>query len=225
MAKRANSRTRRREPRTDGDATRARIIEAAGPLFAASGFAHTTAKAVAKRARVSLASINYHFEGRDGLYRAVLIEAHQRAINLSDLRDLAGSGLSASQKLKSFIGQLVTQATDRQLGWHMDVLAREILAPSPLIGALIQTAMPPKLAIVMQVISEITDIPPGQPALLRCFLSALTPCTVLLLMARGVPGPLHEVRQMPPEVLTDHLHAFAMAGLERIAREYGRQNS
>ena len=40
--------------RTDGEVTRMRILEAAGELFAADGYAQTTAKAVAERAKVSL---------------------------------------------------------------------------------------------------------------------------------------------------------------------------
>jgi len=214
-----------RETRTDGDVTRNRILEAAGALFAVGGFAHTTAKAIAKRADVSLASINYHFESREGLYRAVLIEAHQRFLSLSELREVAGSELSASEKLKDLIGHLVRQATERQLEWHLDVLGREILAPSPHLHALTQTALPPKLAIITQVLSEITRIPLNHPALLRCFLSAVTPCTVLLLMARGAPGPMHDLRQMPAEVITDHLHRFALAGLDAIGRDYARQKT
>jgi AcrR family transcriptional regulator len=198
--------------------TRGRILDAAGALFAVGGFAHTTAKAIAKRADVAVALINYHFESRAGLYRAVLVEAHQRFLSLGELREVAGSELSASEKLKNLIGQLVKQATNRKLEWHLDVLGREILAPSPHLHALTQTALPPKLAIITQVLSEITRIPVNDPALLRCFLSAVTPCTVLLLMARGAPGPMHDLRQMAPDVLTDHLHRFAMAGLDVIAR-------
>jgi len=52
--------------RTDGQATRERIVEAAGELFAADGYAQTTAKAVADRAEVGVSLINYHFGGREG---------------------------------------------------------------------------------------------------------------------------------------------------------------
>ena len=55
--------------RTDGQATRERILEAAGELFAAAGYAQTTAKAIAERAGVTLTLINYHFDGREGLYQ------------------------------------------------------------------------------------------------------------------------------------------------------------
>ena len=40
----------RRAVRTDGEATRNRILEAAGELFAAGGYAETTSKAIAARA-------------------------------------------------------------------------------------------------------------------------------------------------------------------------------
>src|SRR6187200_1668228 len=115
--RRAKTKTAR-ETRTDGDATRSRILEAAGALFAVSGFAHTTAKAIAKRADVSLTSINYHFQGREGLYRAVLVEAHQRMLDLAELREVAGSELSAAEKLRGLIDQLVREATRRPSGWH-----------------------------------------------------------------------------------------------------------
>lgn len=214
----------RREPRTDGEVTRSRILEAAGALFAIGGFAHTTAKAIAKRADVSLALINYHFESRDGLYRAVLLEAHQRMLSLTELREVAGSESSAADKLKVLIDQLVKQATN-QVGWHLDVLAREVLSPSPYYREMTQMALSPKLAVITQVLSEITRIPLNDPALLRCFLSAVIPCTMLMLAARGAPGPMHDLRQMPPEVLTDHLHRFALAGLEATAREYQRRTA
>lgn len=223
-AKRAN-RKARREPRSDGEATRSRILEAAGALFAVSGFAHTTAKAVAKRANVNLASINYHFQSRDGLYRAVLLEAHQRMLSLTELREVAGSELSAADKLKALIDQLIKEATNQQLGWHLDVLAREVLSPSPHYREMTQMALSPKLSIITRALSEITRIPLNDPALLRCFLSAVTPCTMLMLAARGAPGPMHDLRQMPPDVIADHLHRFALAGLDATAREYQRRTA
>lgn len=61
-----------REARKDGEATRLRILEAAGELCATLGFGETSNKAVAAKAEVDLASINYHFGSRNGLYQAVL---------------------------------------------------------------------------------------------------------------------------------------------------------
>jgi AcrR family transcriptional regulator len=166
----------RSKRRTDGEATRERILEAAGELFAAGGYAQTTAKAVADRAEVSLTLINYHFDGREGLYRAVLIEAHRRLGKLSDLRNLAESELPARAKLRVLIYGLVRPATRRQPGWQINVLAKEIFAPSAQFPVLFEAEVPPKLAIIKQILSDITAIPADDPALVRCVISVLAPC-------------------------------------------------
>src|SRR6187431_1182396 len=209
--------------RTDGQATRERILEAAGELVAANGYAQTTAKAIADRAEVGLTLINYHFNGREGLYRAVLIEAHRRLAKLSDMRDLAESALPAMAKLRVLIYGLVRPATKRQPGWHINVLAKEIFAPSANFPVLFEAEVPPKLAIIKQILSDITAIPVGDPALVRCVISVLAPCSMLLVAARGAPGPLDEVRRMPREAIINHLHTYALAGLEAIGREHGRR--
>jgi TetR/AcrR family transcriptional regulator, regulator of cefoperazone and chloramphenicol sensitivity len=215
----------RSKHRTDGQATRERILEAAGELFAADGYAQTTASAIAGRAEVSLTLINYYFDGREGLYRAALIEAHRRLGKLSDLRDLAESELPATAKLRVLIYGLVRPATKRRPGWHINVLAKEIFAPSTHFPVLFEAEVPPKLAIIKQILSAITAIPVDDPALVRCVISVLAPCSMLLVAARGAPGPLDEVRRMPREAIITHLHTYALAGLEAIAREHGRRES
>lgn len=213
-----------RATRMDGDATRSLILEAAGECFAAAGYADTAAKTVAGRAGVSLASINYHFGGRQGLYRAVLVEAHRRIVSLADLQVLAGSRLSAAARLGQVIDQLVRHALQRKPGWHVRVLAREGLAPSPHLEVLMRTELPPKFAILRQIVGEIAQIPADDPATVRCTVSVMAPCLLLLIGAQGVPGPLQQVRSMPGDVLAAHLHGFALAGLKAIGRQYRRRS-
>ena len=121
-----------RAPRPDGEATRARILEAAGELFAAHGYAEAASKAIAARAEVDLASINYHFGSRSGLYQAVLAEAHRRLMDVADLQRLAQSRLAATDKLRAVIGHLVGNALSGAENWHISVLTAEILRPPPI---------------------------------------------------------------------------------------------
>lgn len=51
----------------------------------ANGFAGAPSKTIAAAAKADMASINYHFGNRDGLYRAVLVEAHHRIIDRADI--------------------------------------------------------------------------------------------------------------------------------------------
>jgi TetR/AcrR family transcriptional regulator, regulator of cefoperazone and chloramphenicol sensitivity len=212
-----------RGPRVDGEATRVRILETAGEMFAASGFAETTSKAIAMQAEVDLASINYHFGSRNGLYQAVLVDAHRRLVDVADLQPLVQSAMPAADKLKALLNQLVAKTIDEKDGWHLSVLAAELLAPSSNLQVLFETEVPMKASLVIRILSEITGIPAGDPALMRCLLNVLAPCLLLLISRRGIAGPLLQIRRMPGEVLVEHLHLFAMGGLKAIAEDHARQ--
>ena len=55
--------------------TKAKIIEAAGRLFARKGLKGVTVREIAKDAQTHLGALNYHFRSKDELYREVLLEA------------------------------------------------------------------------------------------------------------------------------------------------------
>lgn len=54
--------------------TKAKMIEAAVPLFAKQGYAAVSVRDVARTAGVNVAAVSYHFGGKEGLYQAVLEE-------------------------------------------------------------------------------------------------------------------------------------------------------
>ncbi len=210
----------RRSTRTDGELTRTRILEVAGPLFAATGYAETTSKAIAAEAGVDLASINYHFGSRRGLYQAVLIEAHRRIISLDDLHRTVESALPPREKLSWCIDRL-TEAAIGNDGWHARLFARELLAPSSNLRALLDEDLEPKFVLIRRILGEVSGIPEDDPALLRCMISIAAPCLMLLVASAGnLPGPAQQVLRMPRRDLTSHLLQFAIAGLEAIGREH-----
>lgn len=206
--------------RADGEVTHARILQAAGELFATTGYAETTNKAIAAHAEVDLASINYHFGNRSGLYQAVLIEAHRRLMNIADLRRLIDSGRSPTSKLQELIEQMVKSSTQEPQSWQLRVLAREVLAPTSHLQVLFKDEALPKIVLIKQLLSEITKIPAEDPAMSQCLLSVGAPCLMLLVGGRSFPGPLQEVFHMPPQVISDHLYQFALGGLKAIGNEY-----
>jgi AcrR family transcriptional regulator len=53
------------------ESTRQRVLDAALDLFGERGFAGTTVRDIAGRAKVNVAAISYHFGGKAELYRAV----------------------------------------------------------------------------------------------------------------------------------------------------------
>lgn len=211
--------TRRRASRSDGEATRTRILTVAGQRFAASGFADTTNKEIAAEAEVDLASINYHFGDRAGLYQAVLIEAHRRIADLKDIEKLAAGDLPASEKLRQLIRFLLGGQAG-QTEWPMIVLGREIVAPSSHLLVLQSEEVLPKLRAILPIIGEITAIPQGDPALLRCLPCIAAPCVAFMLLGRSGTPIADQMQANSRDDLTDHLHGYAMGGLAEISRRY-----
>ena len=186
-----------RAPRPDGEATRARILRrpanCSPPMVTPKPPARPRA-----RAEVDLASINYHFGSRSGLYQAVLAEAHRRLMDVADLQRLAQSRLAATDKLRAVIGHLVGNALSGAENWHISVLTAEILAPSSHIQVLFESEIPRKIAVVMAIASDISGIPQDDPALQRCLLSVIAPCLLLQIGRRGVPGQCRRYCECPP---------------------------
>ena len=215
----------RRSTRTDGELTRARILETAGLAFAEAGYAETASKTIAAQAGVDLASINYHFGDRRGLYRAVLVEAHRRIISLDELQRIVDGSLPAREKLKRCIDRLIEAAIGND-GWHARVFARELLSPSSNLQVLFQEDLEPKFVLIRRILSEVTGIPEDDPALPRCMISIAAPCLMLLVASRGnLPGPPQQVLRMPRQDLISHLHRFAFAGLEAIGRDHAERTA
>ncbi len=58
----------------DDGSARARLIEAATKLFAEHGLEGTSTRDIAKAADLNISLISYYFGGKEGLYKAVIIE-------------------------------------------------------------------------------------------------------------------------------------------------------
>ena len=113
-----------RGKRGDGDLTRARILESAGQLAAECGYANMTSKQVCERAHVNMAAVNYHFGSREGLYAAVLAEAHDRLFTLERLRQILAEG-TAREKLSRTLDELLAHLHGPR-SWHVRVLASQL---------------------------------------------------------------------------------------------------
>lgn len=209
-----------REPRKDGETTRMRILEAAGELFSAAGFAETSNKAVAAKAEVDLASINYHFGSRNGLYQAVLAEARQRFLDIADLKRIIQGEQPAPDKLLALTELVVRKAARGRESWHLRVLAAEALAPSSHGQEVLHPEKAMKLTLLKQLFSEITGIPADDPSLVRCILSVTAPWAMLLIGPRGGSGALRDILDMPGDVVAAQLYSFTLAGLMEMSRQY-----
>lgn len=113
---------------TTGDATKHKIVQAAGELAADHGLAHLTTRMVADRAGENIGSIHYHFGGKDGLLEAVVREAIGGCSHVDDMEIIEGLNQESSkEELSATIRALVASEisdmfrSDRPQ-WHVPVV-------------------------------------------------------------------------------------------------------
>ena len=85
------------------EVTRDRITKAAERLFAERGYDGTSVRAIVAKARVNQAAINYHFDGKDGLYREVLRVAFRAMIEDQLAHAEETKVMSREEALRAFI--------------------------------------------------------------------------------------------------------------------------
>ncbi len=126
------------------EVTRDRIMKAAERLFAEKGYDATSIRAIVAKARVNQAAINYHFGGKDGLYREVLRAAFRGMTQdqLSHAEDM--KTLSREEALAAFIRRQLRPLMARdESSRHMRLFNWETVRPTPVLRALVAEEAPP----------------------------------------------------------------------------------
>ena len=206
----------------DRPGARARLLDAAGEVFADKGFEGARGADICAQARVNPAAINYYFGGMDGLYEAVLIEARDRLPRIGDLAAIAAADTDSRSKLRGIM-QLAIAALSGPASrtWVLRLVGREALSLSPTFERLLVEAEGlPKLAILRSIIGQIMGLSPDHPAVARSCLSVIAPCQVMLIAHRGLMAhllPASQPRGRGDEDLVEHLVDFALGGLLAVA--------
>jgi AcrR family transcriptional regulator len=217
MATRSSSPPARAQ-RTDGNTTRLHILETAGQLFAERGFAEATSKEICTRAGTNMAAINYHFNGRDGLYEAVLIEAHRQLVSVDELVSLASVPTDPRLKLRAFLTHLVELGSQPKAPWGFRVVLREALSPSPAMPVMIKRAVLPKAKLLRGLIGGIMALPDDHPSVQRALLFTVLPCIVMMVAPKDLGNKVLPALK-DTKALADDLMRYVLAGLDAVAKE------
>ena len=114
------------------DETRAKIIEAAGPIFAEKGFRDATVREICDAAGVGLASVNYHFRDKQQLYVRVVEAAFDEMDRIRPpLKDWPPD-TPLEIRLRDWIERLSHKVLAKlKDSWQDRLLAREIQEVTP----------------------------------------------------------------------------------------------
>ena len=127
---------------TPEDDTRARIIQAAGEVFADHGFEGAKVRAITERAGVNVAAVNYHFRDKAELYKLVLLDAC--SIKTAFRETLAKAADAPEEQLRFLLHRFLAGLLDPDRpDWKRRLLAREMTMPTAALDNLVEQNIRP----------------------------------------------------------------------------------
>jgi AcrR family transcriptional regulator len=111
--------------------TRQALLDHATDVFAENGFDRASVREITGRATVNQAAINYHFGGKEALYREVLRLAVAALNDASLLNEDVIGRVTRDEAVRLFVRQQVTPLLKHgQIGHYLRIFAWETLAPT-----------------------------------------------------------------------------------------------
>ena len=196
--------------------TRERLLAAASEEFALRGFANARVRHIVDQAGANLAAVNYHFGGKEGLYRATLARLTAR----KPLRRPHSNprGLDSRQRLERRVQAVLERFVVHTNGTTLGrILAHEAMNPTAHLDEVIAESLKPELAELRTLLA---DVVPGAPAdaIGLAAIGVLGQCLLYQFarpaLARAFPG-LPEGRALCRTVAA-HVTSFTVAGLRAL---------
>lgn len=214
------SKVKPRSARSDGVEKRNHILEVAGSIYAQKGFARTTSREICVAAGTDMAAVNYHFGNKDGLYGAILVEAHAQFIKLDDLEAIAQSDKSAESKLRALIGLLVERSSGTTVPWGLRVLLHELMAPSAHLAVMERKAALPKVQLIMTIVADVLGVQVKHPVVQRSVAFVVMPCIMMVIAPQEIIQEILPGLKADRQALVDDMMRYALAGLKSLAKQY-----
>ena len=179
-------RKRARRGRPGGEESRARILDVAGHLFAERGFNGVSTRELARAANANVSAIAYYFNGKSGLYHAVLRQLVEDTdpifhpvIEHLDREVEAAKG--DRQKLAVISAWLVSgllraMLSNERMRWQMGLMLREFHQPSKEFQMLLDDRIHPMHDAVARLIAAVTGGKPKAPETLLTTVSVIGQC-------------------------------------------------
>lgn len=199
-------------------ATRAALIEAAAPMFAAVGFEATRTRDIADKAKANVSAINYHFGSKMGLYQAVIKSQAEQTNASFPLETETVRREDPATRLHwlvhNLLQRVLTGGDDK-----IKVCVREFVQPTEALDFLVKEIVAHQFAIMKSVIGAVLGRDAGEEEINHFTVSVVSQCfhygmaePMLTRLGIKIPETSEEI-----SVLADHITRFSLAGLRAVA--------
>jgi len=201
-----------RKPRSDGEQSRVRLLQAAMRLFGEQGFSKTSTREIAQAANANVAAISYYFGDKAGLYQACFTAVCTPAAD--NIAQFDQPHFTLRESLDGFYRQMITPLL---MGGDADVLLRlfyrEMLEPTGIWQQEIENNIKPEHLALVGVLCRHLGVPKPNDSMHRLAYAIAGMC-VHMLIGRDIVAAITPHMMSSPQAIADwaqHLAVFAEA--------------
>jgi len=211
------------------DSTRARLLGAAKAQFAQVGYQAASIRDLTQAARTNVASINYHFGDKHGLYVEVFQEifADLRELRIQRINEaMDRPGITLDQLVEAFARAFFEPLVEREDGrYRMHLFMREMTDSRLPEGMVAEQLVGP---ITRRLVEAMRQLRPAltDRAARQCTLSLVGQLIqVTMVVPVGAAPPIHgggPLTDLDLETAINHVVRFSTAGIEAVAATEGQ---
>lgn len=208
--------------RTDGEASRCRLLQAALRLFAECGFSKASTRQIAAAAHVNIGAISYYFGDKEGLYKAAFTEPMGSAKD--DIPLFSDPAMSLREALQGLYQGFATPLKqDEQVQLCTRLHMREMIEPTGVWTEEIDNGIRPYQEALVQVLCRHLGLTQPDDDLHRLAFSLVSQ-GVFLYLGRDVIQAIRPQILATPEAIDTWAarmadNALAMVEVERARRQ------
>lgn len=201
------------------EATRAALLQAAGEVFATTGFRAATVRAICRRAGANIAAVNYHFGNKEQLYLEVL--RHSCRMVPPPARP-ASTRRRPREQLHTFVHDFLTRLLNPGPdGWQDKLIAMEMIEPTHGLDTMVEERIRPMADYVRQLVRQILGRGAEPETVRLCGCSIVSQCLFYehcrAVICRLVPEQKYDAPAI--ERLAEHITRFSLAAINHYARQ------
>jgi len=199
--------------------SRETILGVAGEIFSEKGYEAATIKEITDRAGVNVASVNYYFRDKLGLYTEVLRKAlHDGRLSLPP----DSAGLAPEERLTRYIGSFMHSMLGAgRPSWSGRMMIRELAKPTPALPQIVEEIIRPNFEIMSQLVAGVARAPLDDETLRLLAHSVLAQCCHWKTARPIFPFLWPELNfdEATVQRIAKHVAAFAIAGIRAAVAE------
>jgi len=199
--------------------TRTKLLDAAGQVFAESGFQAATVREICARAGVNIALVNYHFGDKLELYTEVLRHSVGASGNGIINRALRSTAPPEEAFRELIHAMLLRVCRGDRPGWHFRLMMHEFSQPTPAMAIVIDETMRPVYDRFREMIGSMLDLPVDHDQV-RLATHSVIAQVVHYVHARHVVSRVWPELELNAERIAQisaHVADFSLAGIQRPA--------